>query len=326
MWAVTDLHPSTVLVLTHWFDPTADWVVDELNKRKVPVFRCDAAEFPQRLTLTAELSAGRVTGTFRTEHRMVNLEEVSGIYYRRPTMFEFPESMSEPERRWATAEARLGFGGVLAAMRGWLNHPHDIARANYKPLQLRAAADAGLTTPRTLISNDPKAVRAFAEQVGYVAYKPMSSGGIQEEGQHKALYANKLSPNECDDLTIAQTAHMFQEWVTSDHAVRLTYVDGHFFAVAIHAHSEATRIDWRSDYAALSYEQVTPPEQIRRGVHTLMRTLGLRFGAFDFLVPPDEQWIFLEVNPNGQWAWIEEIAPAIAAAVADALTRKDITP
>src|SRR5262245_50460440 len=107
--AVTEVRLSTVLVLTHWFDPTADWVVDELNRRKVPVFRCDTAEFPQRLTLVAELISGRVTGTLRTERRIVDLEEICGIYYRRPTMFDFPETMSDPERQWATGEARLGF-------------------------------------------------------------------------------------------------------------------------------------------------------------------------------------------------------------------------
>ena len=30
------------------------------------------------------------------------------------------------------------------------------------------------------------------------------------------------------------------------------------------------------------------------------------FGAFDFIVTPENEWIFLEVNPNGQWLWLEQ--------------------
>jgi hypothetical protein len=43
----------TVLILTQPFDVTADYVVDELNRRGVPVFRCDPGDFPRGLTLVA---------------------------------------------------------------------------------------------------------------------------------------------------------------------------------------------------------------------------------------------------------------------------------
>jgi D-alanine-D-alanine ligase-like ATP-grasp enzyme len=48
-----------------------------------------------------------------------------------------------------------------------------------------------------------------------------------------------------------------------------------------------------------------------------MNITGLAFGAFDFVVTPDNEWVVLECNPEGQWGWIEEntglpIADAIA--------------
>jgi glutathione synthase/RimK-type ligase-like ATP-grasp enzyme len=64
------------------------------------------------------------------------------------------------------------------------------------------------------------------------------------------------------------------------------------------------------------------PAGVRVGVSALMGRLGLRFGTFDFIVTPDDRWVFLEINPNGQWAWIEDAAGLpIAASIADALTR-----
>jgi hypothetical protein len=41
-------------------------------------------------------------------------------------------------------------------------------------------------------------------------------------------------------------------------------------------------------------------------LHLYMRTLGLNFGCFDFIVPEAGEPIFLECNCNGQWYWVEE--------------------
>lgn len=114
--------------------------------------------------------------------------------------------------------------------------------------------------------------------------------------------------------------HILQELVPKQHEVRLTVVDGHFFAARIDAASEAARIDWRSDYYSISYSAMETPAGIRSPVRALLQSLGLRFGALDLIVDPDGQWWFLECNPNGQWAWIEEeTGLPIAAAIADAL-------
>ncbi|OPC76490.1 hypothetical protein B4N89_46510 [Embleya scabrispora] len=48
---------STVLVLSGRFDPTADLVVEELNRRAVPLFRADMAEFPLELSLAASFDS-----------------------------------------------------------------------------------------------------------------------------------------------------------------------------------------------------------------------------------------------------------------------------
>jgi|SRR5579863_1007134 ATP-grasp ribosomal peptide maturase len=310
-----------VLIITQWFDPTADYVVEELNRRDVELFRVDAAEFPQQLTFAAALTDDGWCGVLRTSRRRLSLADVCGIYYRRPTSFVFPEGMSDAERRWANSEARLGFGGLLSALPRWMNHPFRIAQAGFKPTQLRMAQRAGLRVPETIVTNDPGAVRNFAGSVGKVIYKPFSAGGISEAGEHRMIYAAIVSKDDCDDPSIRLTAHLFQEWIEHDHAVRLTVVDGRFFASAIYSSSPASYVDWRSDYESLSYAVTETPEPVKCAVTTLMNTLDLRFGALDFLVTPEGEWVFLEINPNGQWAWIEEnTGLPIASAIADTLT------
>ncbi|TQS42447.1 ATP-grasp ribosomal peptide maturase [Cryptosporangium phraense] len=309
--------PGTVLILTERLDPTADLVVTALRSRGVGVFRVDTAEFPLDLTVTARLEESWRT-ELRSASRSVRLEDVSGAYYRRPSSFVFPP-MSPADRQWAELEARVGLGGLLATVPNWLNHPSRIGYAEYKPVQLATARTAGLAVPRTLITNDPDAAERFARSVGPVVYKPFSSP-VEQDGRRAFVYTSPVSASELADDSIRLTAHLFQEHLEKAYEVRLTVVDDQFFAAALTAGSDASRIDWRSDYDAITYAVTTVPPAVREALCRMLSTLGLRFAAVDFAVTPAGDWYFLDLNPNGQWAWIEhETGLPICKAIADAL-------
>lgn len=169
----------TVLVLAARDDWPTDRVVAALADRGAPVFRMDTADFPGELRLTARIDAA-VTwhGPLSSPVRTTDLSDVTAVYYRAPGPFSFPEKMSGTERRFAAAQARAGLGGLINAIDGcrWLNHPVSMSRAEYKPLQLKAARDAGLAVAPTLITNEPHAVREFADEVGGdLVCKPVAS-------------------------------------------------------------------------------------------------------------------------------------------------------
>lgn len=228
--------------------------------------------------------------------------------------------MSESERRRATVQARLGLGGLLASLQPWLNHPHQIGYSEFKPVQLRAAVACGLRVPRTVVTYDPGVARAFVTDVGRAVYKPFGGSGICDTDGHRQVFCTVVDVEQCGDPNISRTMHLFQQWVPKDYDVRLTVVDSRFFAARIDAASESAQVDWRSDYAALTYQAIETPEVIRSQASALLGKLCLRFGALDFAVAPDCQWWFLECNPNGQWAWIEdETGIPISGALADAL-------
>lgn len=311
---------NAVLILTARFDPTADLVVEQLTARGVSVFRCDSADFPERLSLRAEL-AGEWSGRLRLPRRTVDLQEIHSAYYRRPSGFQFSDSMAAHDRSWAGLQARLGLGGILAALPQWLNHPSRIGLAEYKPVQLTEAANLGLTVPRTLITNEPAAARDFANEVGQLVYKPLATEGAGSDNDPMVIYTTDVSADQLDDPAIAGTAHMFQQRIEKEHEVRLTVVDDEFFATRITTHSPKAATDWRSDTEALEYTTIETPPEVRRAVTALLHRFQLRFGALDFAVTPAGEWVFFELNPNGQWGWIQLSTGApIAAAIARALS------
>ncbi|MCD9143631.1 ATP-grasp ribosomal peptide maturase [Streptomyces albireticuli] len=315
---------SPILVIAARDDWPTDRVVHVLADRGATVFRMDTAEFPQALTLAGRIDARRGwTGGLATSHRAVDLADITATYYRAPNMFQLAANMSGPEYRFAAAQARAGLGGILSALDcRWVSHPAAMSRAEYKPIQLAAARECGLTIPPTLITNTPDTVRAFAGDTGGpLICKPVATPAFIEGGQLKIVYTRKLTAHDLDDLTgIDTTAHLFQRWVDKTHEVRLTVVGDRTLAAEVHAGSAEAHTDWRSDYRSLTYRATETPNDVATGVRRLMRRLDLRFGALDFIVSPDGTWTFLEVNPCGQWDWIQHATGLpIAEAIADEL-------
>lgn len=312
---------SRVLIVSSG-DWSAEQVAKELDARGAAYSWFDPADFPERVQVTATLAHGWC-GDVNTPDGSFSWEEVSAVFYRRPRDFSMPSGMSSPEQRFARAQARVGIGGVLASLPAtWINHPSALADCEYKPSQLNLARAVGLRVPATLITNDPQEVRQFAAQFGELVVKPLAEPIIAESGEQKVMWTRRVGPLELADLAgLELTTHLFQQWIPKAYEIRLTVVGEHSFAVAIHAASAGTRVDWRTDYDSLSYEVVDCPADVLDRARSFLSMAGLRYGAFDFVVSADtEEYIFLECNAAGQWGWLAaECGLPIAEAIAHEL-------
>ncbi len=309
-----------------------DWSVTEVGRHLdaggVRWVLLDTADFPQRMNLSARLDAdhGGWQGEVAIDGKTLRLDEVTAVYYRKPRDFDLPEGLSGPERRFSHAQARVGLGGVLASLPvRWLSHPSALADAEYKPRQLILLRQAGLVTPPTLITNDPAAVRAFAAAHGDLVVKPLAEPIVWEDGGESVVFTRRVAAEDLDTLDgVNITAHLFQPFQEKRCECRVTAVGrDQLFAVAIHAGSSESYVDWRSDYASLRYEVIETPEHIRAGIARYLRAAALAYSAFDFVVRPDGAWVALEANGSGMWGWLaEECGLPIAEAIAAELARE----
>jgi ATP-grasp ribosomal peptide maturase len=297
----------TVLVLTRDLDPTADHVVGALGERGVEVHRINTAWFPTRLGVTAELRGDRWVGELRGQRRVVDLEKIEAVWYRAPEAYQFPPELTPTERHHANMEAKYGLGGVLASLPAlWVNHPSRMADISYKPTQLALASHCRLNVPETLITNDRGAVIDFAQPRQTVS-KLIGAGTIIEDGQRKIGYTRLVDPPDLDDLRgIEQTTHLFQRWVPKAHEVRLVVIGDRLTSAAITAGSAEAYVDFRTDYDANDYRLIETPGDVAAGVRQFMTEADLLYAAFDFVVTPDAEWVFLEVNAAGQYGFVED--------------------
>ncbi|WP_404827809.1 MvdC/MvdD family ATP grasp protein [Streptomyces aureocirculatus] len=119
-----------VPVCTQYEDATADLVIAELNRRRVPVLRFDPGrDFPASATLAARTGVTGWSGRLTVGERTADLAAVRALYHRRPS--PYPADSGDQAARFAAQENRRGLGGVLGALSGclYLSHPQAIARA-----------------------------------------------------------------------------------------------------------------------------------------------------------------------------------------------------
>ncbi len=302
---------KTVLILTQQLDFHADLVIHELNRRGVNLVRFDTSDFPQRSTLIARSRSGSWDGAITLQDRSIHFDQLSSIWYRRPTPFELDPTLTPAGQQFASAEARMAIGGLLRSIDClWVNHPEKMVTADYKPFQLKVAGDCGLEIPASLITNDPDAVIGFFEHChGQMIYKTLSGGMIvSESGDVVSIYTSRVT---LDDLLnesqhVRHTACLFQELVPKKLELRITVIGNHVFPAEIYfQHAEQAAVDWRAAYQDLRYEIHQLPEDIHKKCLTLVQKLGLSFAAIDMIVTPDGRYVFLELNSNGQWGWIQ---------------------
>ncbi|MFJ9480038.1 ATP-grasp ribosomal peptide maturase [Streptomyces mirabilis] len=310
--------PRPVLVVTSLHDPTADVVISELHDRDIPVVRLDSGDFPASLSVEAKITENGMRGRLVTPSRSADLANIRSLYYRRPTGFVFP-NLPEQDARFAVTQARYGLGGVLASLPGclYVNHPHRIGDAEFKPSGLSAAVAAGFLVPPTLITSNADAARDFVKRHNPVIYKPLHNPVYRVDGVSSVVKIAEVTADEINE-NVAATAHLFQQRIRKTADVRVTVIGSRTFCVRI----DSGLLDWRTDYSRLSYTPVEPPPRIEQALHHYLNHFGLIFGAFDFCIGDEGRWWFLECNPSGQWYWLEpETGLPMRAAMADLLGR-----
>lgn len=314
---------KNILLITERFDPTADLIIAELRRREVSCVRWNLDQFPLGSTLTYRASNERFDGHITTDGRTLDLADVASIWWRGFQPTGLPDTLIGEQRQFAVMESRLA---LMALMRVgnflWVNHPERERVADSKPAQLYAAREVGFEIAPTVITNNPDEVRAFLAQSRAPAiYKGLSQPLNMEPG--KALFTGQLTDKEIANLdAISLTPGIFQTCIEKAYEVRTTVVGSKIFSAKINSQSnDGTKMDWRRSPFEVTYEAIDLPREIETKLHAFMESFGLVYGAFDFIVIPDGRYIFLEVNPAGQYMWIEYATGLqITAALADVLS------
>lgn len=235
----------------------------------------------------------------------------TSIWYRRLRTPSKPDGMDEGIYTFCLQENRAALLGSLLGLTGrWMSHPTAVWQAEFKPFQLSTAVELDLNIPRTVITNDPSTIRRAYREFSQMIVKPVRSGHIVQNGQEYAVFTSQVLEQHLEDLEEAKwSPAIYQALVPKLFDLRVTIVGTKIFTVAIDSQSNpAATVDWRqtSDPNLPHYPFVLPKE-IAEKLLRLMNSLRLSFAGIDMIQTVDGRYVFLEMNPSGQWLWLDDM-------------------
>ena len=302
-------------------------VAAELGRRGHDVAVFNPGDFPSKATITVSGSAGGQRALLSNSLQTIDLNDVQSVWYRRPGTFTFAPELEQAERAWLRDEATDLVGAIWANSRAlWVSEPRAIRFADLKLVQLAAAAELGFATPNYLVTNDPTAAHGFIDaQPDGAIVKALNYPTIERDGAAGMIYTHRLTAADLAELdAVRYGPAFFQQYIPKRYDLRVTVIGDRLFAVRIdpRGHGDAEVDFRRAEIFDLPHTPVELPRKLHDACLALTAALGLQFGAIDLVQTADGEYFFLEINPNGQWYWIEMMTELpMARAMADLLER-----
>lgn len=303
---------SRVLILSSPEDAHAVRVAQHLSEWDASVAYWKFEPFVHDCKLEFVTDEGKRVFRFNQDGRSIDVSSFDSIWFRRPGA---PQSKRffQP---WVSAvvetEAHNALYGMLYSMPClWVNYPARDAAASLKLFQLEVAKTLGISVPETIVTNDPEFARAFYEKhKGQVIYKLVTEKSNFFLPQFEFPHGIPTLPVREVDLAhldqVRHAPHLFQQKIEKNADIRVTVIGKKLFAFHIESQSGSGKLDWRTDYD-VPMRVCELPDHLSEKCLQLLRRLGLNYGAIDFCLDTEGRYVFLEINPAGQYMWLENL-------------------
>ena len=290
---------------------TTDYIVNKLNKQKISYFRLNTEDLITAIGINFNFKLGLFQLIVRAKDQIINLNEVKSVYFRRPQLPLLSDfSISDAEKQLILKEIAYTLEGLYKILinKFWISPVFSIREAENKIYQLLLAEKLGFTIPNSIITNEKQCAEVFISENKANIIKPIKTGVIDEKNNEKVIFTSDFNLNQIGSLNrISYCPTYFQEKIEKKADLRVTVVGNELFAVKIHSQLNLeSKTDWRKGSEYVSYEKFDICPEIKKQCIQLTKALNLNFGAIDFIIDQNDNYIFLEINPNGQWAWLEE--------------------
>lgn len=296
---------ARTVVISHEEDQHALRVIAELHARGHETYLLDIAKFPSEVTLSVEYEDPAAPSICVTpsDGAEVDLGAASSVWWRRP---QFPDltPISDPEAHgFAHGEWHEALNGLYQLIGcPWMNPLVADDVAHRKALQLKVASEVGFRIPRTLMTSNHADARSFIERngLGGTIYKIFAA-------THQVWRETRLVTQK--DLAMLDTLHLapviFQEYIPAAADIRVTVVGQEMYAMAIDVKGTSYEVDFRLSLAEARTYPIELPRKVATALGRLMKRFGLVYGAVDFRLTEDGEYVFLEINPAGEFLFAE---------------------
>jgi len=314
-----------IMVVTKTGDATADYVLEKMTKRQIPHIRFNSDEFSNDI-IDLNFGSRNSNSVIVVGCRKIYLEEIKAVWFRRLIRPNVLGIANEEARQFAEQEFDFTMRWLIDSLNcPIIDREVDIMKARNKFAQLKLAEKIGFRIPDTLITNSPSKAHKFIEKYEAVAIKTIAGYGRRLNNGFETVYTQMLTPKiiqKFDSIRLAPIC--LQEYIEKKFELRITIVGERIFGCRIDSQQcPKARIDWRKGNAHLAHLEYAVDQDTASKLLKMMVHFRINFAAFDLIVTPKGEVVFLEMNPSGQFVWIEELT---GMPISDALIDELIKP
>lgn len=282
------------------YDFSTDLVVQRLEDNGDSFIRLNKEQLSNY-----EIFLDPVNTTLKVRNEYIDLEisKIKSIWFRQPVFLRnTPGRTIDINEQLSLSQWNAFLRGLMVFDKAyWMNWPQATYAAESKPYQLMTAKKMGFSVPQTIISNSLGFDKLSSTNF---IIKSMDTVLLKENDDCYFTYTSKASP---EDFSLDQTRQApitFQEYIEDKLDIRVTVIGYKVYAVAIKSNGNAISDDWRTlKKDDLEYVDIELPIRIKKLCIDYVKSLGLNYGAIDFIKTKDE-YIFIEINPTGEWGWL----------------------
>lgn len=288
-----------VLLISNRFDFSTDFIAVELAKQGIDYIRINRDELKD-YSIEFDPIKPELKAQYKDYSFIVSNEHLKSIYFRAPTFLRdiFQDGLSEEEQLIRTQWAAFVRSLCVFENVKWLNNPTDIYKAEIKPYQLYIANELGMKIPKTIISNV-----TLNPDFEYIAIKSIDTAIVNNGDNEGFVYTEIYKKNELEEVKYT-SPFFIQQGLIPKIDIRVTVVENDVVAIKITSDKEIEE-DWRKYKYKLTYTICDLPKTVYDFCINYTKKLNLNFGAID-LVLHDNDYYFIEINPTGEWAWLQK--------------------
>jgi hypothetical protein len=309
-----------LLIVTSESDVHADFLIKELSTTKsiIEPVRLNTESFIQKSQYYWAWDAlGNVYNqSLFFQDSLREAKEIKVIWWRKPEIY-YP--YPEVEDEWAVKYSEDETKSLIFSLPGlypnamWVNNYYNLRLPSQRINQIPIAKQLGILVPPTLVTNCYEPALDFLKHYGNCIIKPMNYSGFLHKDKQYGCYTHTLDIETLNVLreSIHLAPVFLQKRIPKKAEYRVTLIGDKSFVCRIeskHLDDLDVALDWRiTEPERLIHVPDTLPDFYLSKLHQMLKILGLHFGAFDVICDDNDELYLIELNPNGQWYWIEAL-------------------
>ncbi len=294
-----------VIIISQEGDTTSDLVMNWILKFDVPVLRINETD----LILNSKMSLNNDAVEYYLFKKRLDPNKITSVWFRRDT------NNYSVDSEFST-QIQDEFTIYKQQFHNWLCQFEHIKILGYSKLSnlnrlsvLTYAQSIGIQIPNTLITRQKTELNSFIKKYKKVMTKPLDEvHSIITENHHITFSPKLLTSTDVESVDNQFGLSCFQEYIDKAFEIRTLFIDDKFYSMAIFSQeNEKTKIDYRNydDEFPNRMEPYNLPNEQCQLVRKLMSVLNFNMGVIDFMIDTKGKFYFLEVNPHGQFGFIE---------------------